>query len=155
VFLTSVWLSLLKSPGREVYLILDEFHNFASPSLVEMLSEGRKFGLRLIMATQYVGQVPEYLWDSVEGNALNFVSFAVGKDTAEALSRATGMDPGVLMNLERHEFIAFSHGYAVHGRSLPPPSPRRDLGEVIALMEKYAIKEDNSVEPLLAVGRAG
>jgi len=155
VFLTSVWLSLLKSPGREVYLILDEFHNFASPSLVEMLSEGRKFGLRLVMATQYVGQVPEYLWDSVEGNALNFVSFAVGKDTAEALSRATGMDPGVLMNLERHEFIAFSHGFAVHGRSLPPPPPRRDLGEVIALMEKYAIKEDNSVEPLLAVGRAG
>ena len=155
VFLTSVWLSLLKSPGGEVYLILDEFHNFASPSLVEMLSEGRKFGLRLVMATQYVGQVPEYLWDSVEGNVLNYVAFSVGKETAEALSRSTGMDPEVLMNLERYEFIAFSHGYAVHGRTLPPPGPRRDLSEVVRLMRRYAIREDNSVEPLLAVGRAG
>ena len=42
--------------GVPVYLYLDEFHNFVSPSIKELFTELRKFALHLTIAQQYEGQ---------------------------------------------------------------------------------------------------
>jgi hypothetical protein len=39
-----------------VHLFIDEFQNYIAPSIAEILSESRKFGLHLTMAQQYLGQ---------------------------------------------------------------------------------------------------
>src|SRR4029079_17147815 len=44
---------------RDFYLYVDEFQNFATTSFVKILSEARKYRLNLILANQYIGQIPE------------------------------------------------------------------------------------------------
>lgn len=39
-----------------VHLYIDEFHNYVSPSLEEILAESRKYGLHLTLAQQFIGQ---------------------------------------------------------------------------------------------------
>lgn len=46
-------------PGFSLYV--DEFQHFATPDFAEMLSEGRKFGMRVTVAHQYRSQLPSYL----------------------------------------------------------------------------------------------
>jgi len=50
----SVWRRSLVESNKRIpfYLYLDEFQNFASPSLIQLISESRKFGLYLTMAEQ-------------------------------------------------------------------------------------------------------
>jgi TraM recognition site of TraD and TraG len=50
------------------YLYIDEFQNFVSLDLIEMLDQVRKFGLFLVMAHQRFGQLHENLIDSVLTN---------------------------------------------------------------------------------------
>ena len=50
------------------YLYLDEFQNFVSLDLTEMLDQVRKFGLFLVMAHQRFGQLDENLIDAVLTN---------------------------------------------------------------------------------------
>ncbi len=42
---------------RPFYLYCDEFQNFVSPDVAEILPQGRKFGLSLILAHQFLGQL--------------------------------------------------------------------------------------------------
>jgi hypothetical protein len=54
IYLTQLWAAIQRSgrPDRPVYLFLDEVHNYAIPSLADMLSEGAKYGLHVIAVTQ-------------------------------------------------------------------------------------------------------
>jgi hypothetical protein len=45
-----------KAARVPVHLFIDEFQNYIAPSIAEILSESRKFGLHLTMAQQYLGQ---------------------------------------------------------------------------------------------------
>ena len=53
---------------RTVAVTIDEFQNFASKTLLSMLSELRKYGLALTLANQYLTQLPPEVQDSVLGN---------------------------------------------------------------------------------------
>lgn len=48
-----------KRPGFSLYC--DEFEHFATSDFSEMFTEGRKFGVRLMLAHQYRRQIPEFL----------------------------------------------------------------------------------------------
>ena len=65
-----------------VYLYLDEFHNFVSPSIKELFTELRKFALHLTIAQQYEGQ---------EGN--RDIATAIAANTAVKIVGRTA-DPG-------------------------------------------------------------
>ena len=60
---------------RDFYLYIDEFQNFATTSFVKILSEARKYRLNLILANQYIDQIPEEVRTAIFGNAGNLVSF--------------------------------------------------------------------------------
>jgi hypothetical protein len=69
------------------YLYVDEFQNFATDSFAVILSEARKYGLSLMMANQYIAQMPENVANAVFGNVGSIIAFRVGAQDAESLQR--------------------------------------------------------------------
>ena len=68
------------------FLYLDEFQNFVSLSLVNALSELRKFRLGLVLAHQYLSQLSEEIRSSVLGNVGSTLLFRVGARDARFLT---------------------------------------------------------------------
>lgn len=63
---------------RDFYLYVDEFQNFATTSFIKILSEARKYRLNLILANQYIAQIPEDVRAAIFGNAATMLSFLIG-----------------------------------------------------------------------------
>jgi len=55
-------------PPKPYYLYLDEFQNFVSLDIADMLDQVRKFGLFMVLAHQRFGQIDENLVDAVLTN---------------------------------------------------------------------------------------
>ena len=116
---------------RDFYLYVDEFQNYATESFATILSEARKYRLCLTMAHQYVGQLEsDIVRDAVFGNVGSMVSFQIGSDDAELLSKQFEelVLPNDLLSLPKY------HAYTrlmVEGTAskpfsvstLPPPAP--------------------------------
>ncbi len=66
---------------------MDEFHNFTTQSLMGMFSELRKFKVGLILANQYLHQMDDGVRRAILGNAGTLISFRVGTEDAQILSR--------------------------------------------------------------------
>jgi hypothetical protein len=71
---------------RDFYLYVDEFQNFATTSFIKILSEARKYRLNIILANQYIAQVPEDVRAAIFGNAGTMMSFSVGAQDARFLA---------------------------------------------------------------------
>lgn len=69
------------------FVYLDEFQNYTTLSLVNMLSELRKFKLALIMAHQYLAQLTDEIKDAVLGNVGTVISFRLGVSDAAYFSK--------------------------------------------------------------------
>lgn len=68
---------------RPFFVYLDEFHNFTTLMLANMMSELRKYGVGLVLAHQYVHQLESDIRHAVLGNAGTVISFRIGpEDTA-------------------------------------------------------------------------
>lgn len=67
---------------QDFYLYLDEFQNFTVESIKTILSEARKYRLGLILAHQYIGQLPDDIRDAVFGNVGSKIFLRVGDDDA-------------------------------------------------------------------------
>jgi len=73
---------------REMFFCyLDEFQNYTTASLVDMLSELRKFRLGLIMAHQYMSQLDVKIRDAVLGNVGSIVCFRLSQADARFMER--------------------------------------------------------------------
>lgn len=74
---------------KDFYLYIDEFQNFTTDSISQILSEARKYALNLIIAHQYIGQLSKNnnteIKDAVFGNVGTMISFKIGSDDAEYL----------------------------------------------------------------------
>lgn len=75
---------------RDFYLYVDEFQNFATTSFVKILSEARKYRLNLILANQYIAQVPEEVRSAIFGNAGSMLSFLIGAEDSRYMAREFG-----------------------------------------------------------------
>ena len=76
---------------KNFYLYIDEFQNFTTNSIAQILSEARKYGLSLNIAHQYIGQLTKNndttIKDAVFGNVGTLISFRIGSDDAEFLKK--------------------------------------------------------------------
>lgn len=77
---------------KDFYLYIDEFQNFLTDSISVILSEARKYGLNLIIAHQFIGQLTgsggdTKIRDSIFGNVGSMFAFRVGSDDAEFLEK--------------------------------------------------------------------
>lgn len=93
---------------KDFYLYIDEFQNFTTDSICSILSEARKYGLNLIIAHQYLGQLHDRgdtsIQDAVFGNVGTWVLFKVGSDDAEVMEKefAPVFNQHDLINIEKY-----------------------------------------------------
>ena len=87
---------------RDFYLYVDEFQNFATDSFATILSEARKYKLNLIVANQFIGQIPEDVKNAIFGNVGTLMAFRVGVTDANYLQHefAPVFNEQDLLNIE-------------------------------------------------------
>lgn len=69
------------------YMYIDEFQNFATPSIATILSEARKYKLSLTVAHQFIAQLDDGIRDAVIGNVGTKVAMRIGTTDAEFLEK--------------------------------------------------------------------
>ncbi len=69
----------------DFYCYVDEFHNFATDTFDEILTEARKYRLNLTIANQFLGQLDEKIRKTVFGNVGSLISFRVGGEDAHII----------------------------------------------------------------------
>lgn len=96
LFVTSIALAAysrasVPEPARQIhYLYADEFQNFTTLAVADMISELRKYKLRLVLAHQHLDQLDEGVRHAVIGNAGTLISFRVGAEDARLISTEFG-----------------------------------------------------------------
>lgn len=72
---------------QDFCLYVDEFQNFSTDSFATIMSEARKYHLNLIVANQFTTQLSDEIRDAVFGNMGTIVSYRIGQNDVESLSR--------------------------------------------------------------------
>jgi type IV secretion system coupling TraD/TrwB family protein len=72
---------------RDFFLYVDEFQNFTTLAVANMLSELRKYRVGMTMAHQYLHQLEPDIRHAVLGNAGTLISFRLGAEDAGYISR--------------------------------------------------------------------
>ena len=139
---------------KDFYLYIDEFQNFTTNSICQILSEARKYALCLNIAHQYLGQLNKgqdtQIKDAVFGNVGTLVSFKVGSEDAEFLVKDFGpvFNAYDLINVGRGGFIKLLvDGATVRPFSLQTVWPlmgtfREGIGDKIRELSRYKFGQD-------------
>ena len=110
---------------RPVFAYLDEFQSIVrvSNDLADMLAKARGLGLGLILAHQYIKQVPEQIRAAVLGTARNQVFFQMDHDDAQIVGKrlAPVLTADDLIGLGAYEIAA---SLTVNGASRTPVTAR-------------------------------
>ncbi|MEK7557690.1 MAG: TraM recognition domain-containing protein [Patescibacteria group bacterium] len=99
---------MLAEKRKDFYLYIDEFQNFTTDSICSILSEARKYGLNLIIAHQYLGQLGKNqdtsIKDAVFGNVGTWILFKIGTEDAEVMAKefAPVFNQYDLINIEKY-----------------------------------------------------
>ncbi len=90
---------------RPFYIFIDEFQNFTTLALANMLSELRKYGIGVVLAHQYLSQLEPEIRDAVLGNVGTIIAFRLGAADAQYMAREFAPDIDALdfQNLPNHE----------------------------------------------------
>ena len=154
-----IWLAIQQrgEGGRETYLFMDEFQNFVTPSISHVLAEARKLHLHLIMANQYLEQIPEDIRSALFGNVDIWCFFRMGvedKRRAAEIARAgrRGWTDETLVSLPPYRAMFVYRNQLEMLNTYPPPRPLTDVGEVMRLVEastrRYSTYETSEESPL-------
>ncbi|HZR84223.1 MAG TPA: TraM recognition domain-containing protein [Candidatus Binatia bacterium] len=113
---------------RHFWVYLDEFQNFTTLSLANMLSELRKYRVGLVLAHQYLSQLAPEIRDAIIGNVGTIISFRIGLADAEIIAREfyPEFSEGDLVYLPNHEIYLklMALGIQTHpfsAETVPPP----------------------------------
>ena len=134
---------------RDFYLYVDEFQTFATESFIKILSEARKYRLDLMLANQYMAQLPEEVQKAILGNAGTLIAFTVGAEDASIIHKeyAEVFSENDLVNLSRFQIALklmidgeVSRPFLAH--TLPLPVSRNQNREKVISVsrERYAKK---------------
>jgi hypothetical protein len=88
---------------RNFTLYADEVQNIATTSFASVLSEARNFRLALVLAHQFLSQLPFDVRESVIGNCGTSVVFRVGAEDARKLAAE--------LDIENHATLASTPNY--------------------------------------------
>lgn len=146
LLLTRIYLELVRHAALEgpadalrVLFVLDEAHLFPARLLSEIVAEGRKFGLGLILATQYPARLAPELRDALTGAAGTVYLFRIPWASAVATGAWAGLAPDaaqrILPSLPPGWAMVSSTGPAAERRlvalPLPPPSDLSGWQELV------------------------
>ncbi|MFA5644646.1 MAG: type IV secretion system DNA-binding domain-containing protein [Patescibacteria group bacterium] len=131
---------------KDFYLYIDEFQNFTTNSICQILSEARKYALCLNIAHQYIGQLSKnqdtQIKEAVFGNVGTMVSFRVGSEDADFLVKEFGpvFNEYDLVNVGRGGFVKL----LVDGQAVRPFS----FNTVWPLMGNYIPEMSKNIRQL-------
>jgi len=96
--LARTYLGLLARRGHgptrpPIVVVLDEVQGLSPRLVAEMLTDGRKFGIRLVIATQYPERLAPELRAAAAGVSRNVVSFRVPRATSAVVGGWLGLAP--------------------------------------------------------------
>lgn len=142
LLLNFLWSSVKRigSP-RGIYLHIDEMHHYMHlpVDIEQMLVEARSMGLGLVMAHQYLEQLPDNMAAAVENNAKTKVAFQLGPEDARKMAKAfaIGVAENDLQRLGQYETvarIATDNGVSAPFTmtTLPPARPHGLADRIIA-----------------------
>ncbi len=91
---TKLWLTVVsreRGSRSPVFLAIDEFQNFAHlETLSDLVTEGRKYGIGLLLSHQHTKQVPEKLLGDILGNTATKTIFRVSEHDARVIANTMG-----------------------------------------------------------------
>lgn len=113
MFITKIQLAamsrvdMVREDRKDFFLYVDEFQNFATTSFIKILSEARKFRLGLILANQYMAQIPDDIQKAIFGNAGTMACFVLGSEDARIMEREFGgkYSEAALVSLQKHQIV--------------------------------------------------
>ncbi len=134
-------------------LYVDEFQNFSTDSFATILSEARKYRFNLIVANQFTTQLSEEIRDAVFGNIGTIVSYRIGQNDVESLSRyfKPTFDADDLLRVPNYNSIVRTLVYGVPTQpfsmtALPPlGKPNKELGDALKQLSAAKFGRPRSV----------
>ena len=131
---------------KDFYLYIDEFQNFTTDSIAQILSEARKYRLCLTIAHQFIGQLSEDISKAVFGNVGSMASFRVGAEDAELLQKqfAPVFDMNDLINLDNFNcytkvLINNESSDAFDMKTYPPSEGDPELRDSIKQLSRFKL----------------
>jgi hypothetical protein len=128
---------------KDFYLYIDEFQNFTTDSIAQILSEARKYRLALVIAHQFIAQLKEEISKSVFGNVGSICSFRIGAEDAEFVQKQFEpvFDANDLMNVDNHNcfvklLIASQVATPFNMKTYPPTKGVPKIAEAIKELSK-------------------
>lgn len=93
-----------ESARRDFFVYLDEFQNFTTLAVANMVSELRKYRVGLVLAHQHLHQLEADVRHAVLGNVGTLISFRLGAEDAQVIARefAPEFEMEDLLNLPNH-----------------------------------------------------
>ena len=129
--LSKIWNALVRSGPTEkrTYVIIDEAHYFSEKLIETLLSEGRKYGVVLILSYQFLSQLTKRGVASLLGNIRNMFVFACSNEDAVLIARNIGdekrakMLADILSGQSGHSatFFSTSSGHFIGPKTIIPP----------------------------------
>lgn len=147
---------------RPFTLFVDEFQNFRGEDFETILCEARKYGLRLVIAHQFLAQLDPVVQSAIFGNIATQLLFAVSPPDAAALGRLLSGEtvrPEALVQLPVGQAVLHQRGQAAQHVAihpvLTPPIPESEMIEFAAsLRRRHARPLDECKSlPFAAVNR--
>ena len=133
-----------ESQRRDFYLYIDEFQNFTTDSISQILAEARKYKLALTIAHQFIGQLSEEISKAVFGNVGSMASFRVGSEDAEFLEKqfAPVFDANDLINIDNYQCYAklLVNNQATdpfNMKTYPPSKGNPEIKEALKELSRY------------------
>jgi len=140
---------VVKEKRRDFNLYIDEFQNFTTDSISTILSEARKYGLNLTVAHQFIAQLNEKIRDSIFGNAGSIISFRVGPQDAEFLTKqfSPTFNENDLMNIDNFNahariLINGQTSKPFNIRTVAPEAGNSEVGERLKEMSRQKYGRD-------------
>ncbi|TXH55605.1 MAG: hypothetical protein E6Q97_08530 [Desulfurellales bacterium] len=118
-------------------LFIDEFEDFASRTMPDILSKVRKRHLSLCIAHQYVSQLPDHIRDAIFANCGTYVCFSIGPLDAPLLSKVLDR-PETDLTAQRtgHAWVAIMHkGRRLRSIPIMMSMPVMDSGYIAGNIE--------------------
>ncbi len=145
--------NIKESERREFFLYVDEFQNFATSSFVKILAEARKYKLGLILANQYIAQLPEEIQNAIFGNVGTVMSYVVGASDADRIVKELNSlyTPDELVGLGKYQLAMkmsvdsqMTQPFSAYALPLPDTMTHQKEKVLVSTYEKYYRK----IEPM-------
>jgi len=137
---------------NDFYLYIDEFQNFTTDSIAQILAEARKYRLCLTIAHQYIGQLSEDISKAVFGNVGSMSAFRVGAEDAEFLQKQLTpvFDADDLININNFQcftklLINNQSSDPFNMKTYPPQSGSVELMNAFKEYSRYKYGRDRNI----------